>query len=793
MDNLDSSTTLTKQDFEAGLKEGEKNNEVKNSLDQKVEHILLDSKKEEDIIFYHYGKNNLIKANFGDKENITQFPFFEYDMDIDDDKLYLDEKEIENIKTYHVLNVLKPKVEIYLSYKDIGFNCTFMRNIYSYAEEIGFENTIGYLLPLIQDLYYHKNRTTNILMAFLDTFEKLLIYLRQYDSDHSIMLNKLLPILSQILMNKKDFGLLGKTIHALEFLIDNITLDECLNNVVPFLIEMANSEKNVIAQTISIQIFSDKASLLGGEIIELYVLPMFESFSENINENIRLYCIKYMLPLFENIDYNIIQTKFIKIYNNFSKDKSSEIRKLSCNMLPSICKTILNNNNNYDKEKNIKKEELISNNLLQIFFAFTEDAGNEIQNCALSVFGEFIYYLDNDTIISNPKLIEYYINKIKSLFNSFKNNSKIIYKACYSFPCVLLTYCKKINDENEKTKNWNQLKQVYFKFIKSKDFKIKNSIASSLGEVSSILDEKIVQTELSPLITDMYNNNNDTIKNVIIRVIPKHLMYIKDEKRKSEFLVIYKRGFHNIKNIKKWRDKLNYLRGIKKMGGFFENNVVFDDLVSMIIQLCFDPHNVIRIKSAKILSIYLLNFLLLDNKINDNNNNSENNGNSSMNKRDVDFRQNAIIILKNFATCGHYHYRQLFIYLCKRIITNEKIFKEYAYDLFNDLSYDKIINVRYTLSSFLNIIWNKNKKEYEWIKKDEEILEIIYRLKNDKDDEVKKCLEKVEINADNLKDKDKALKVKEVNKAFISEFQDFKKMFNYVPFLGKSWIKKNKK
>ena len=47
-------------------------------------------------------------------------------MDIEDDKIYLDEKEIENIKNYLVLNVLIPKIETYLSYKDIDFNCTFM-------------------------------------------------------------------------------------------------------------------------------------------------------------------------------------------------------------------------------------------------------------------------------------------------------------------------------------------------------------------------------------------------------------------------------------------------------------------------------------------------------------------------------------------------------------------------------------------------------------------------------------------------------------------------------------------
>ena len=115
----------------------------KNSLVQKVEHILLVCKKVEDIIFYHYEKSNLIKFEYDIKHNNPHFSFLEYDMDIEEDKIYLDEKEIENIKNNLVLNVLIPKIETYLSYKDIYFNCTFMWNIYSYEEEIGFDNTIG--------------------------------------------------------------------------------------------------------------------------------------------------------------------------------------------------------------------------------------------------------------------------------------------------------------------------------------------------------------------------------------------------------------------------------------------------------------------------------------------------------------------------------------------------------------------------------------------------------------------------------------------------------------------------
>ena len=768
------------------------NNSDNSMLDKEVENILLDSKKEEDIIFYHYGKNNLIKLEIGDKNSSNQFAFFEYDMCTEDDNLVLDEKEIENIKAFHLLNVLKPKVELYLSYKNIEFNCTFMRNIYSYAEEIGFENTIGYLLPLLQDLSYQKNKAINLLMAFLDTFEKLLIYFRQYDTDHSIILNKLLPIISQILTTKKEKNLLNKAAKALLFLIDNITMEECLNNVIPILIEMANTEKNEIGQITSIQIFSEKASFLGGEIIELYVLPMFESFSENINDNLREYCIKYMIPLFENINYNIIETKFVKIYKNFSKDRSLLIRRISCNMLPLVCKTILNNKNEYNKDKNIKKEELISNNILNIFFSFTEDSEPEIQINALGIFGEFISYLDNDTIISNQKLINFYLDKINDLFDLVKSlriDSTPLYKACNSFPSILLTYCKKINDKEKIDSNWTLLKPIYIKFIRSKEYKIKTSIASSFGKISSILDSNIVEKELTPIILDMYKNNGIDIKNIIIKIIPEHIIHIKNKKEKSNILGIYKEGFNRIKLTRKWRYKLNLIFGIQKMAHEFEYEVIFDVFVGMLIQMCFDPYYTIRKESIFVLSYLLIYFLQ---KI-ENFNSEKMENDSSLDKDNFDYKEckkKIIIILNNFATCRNYQYRQLFIILCTRIMIDKIIFSNYAFNLLNDLSYDKVVNVRISLGIFIDKIWNNEQEEYGWIKNDKRILEIIFRLKNDKENDVKKSVEKIQINEDVIENKDEALKIIEVNNKFTNEFQEFKKIFNLEVYLGKKWLPK---
>ena len=119
----------------------------------------------------------------------------------------------------------------------------------------------------------------------------------------------------------------------------------------------------------------------------------------------------------------------------------------------------MNNNNNYNPEESIKKEELISKNILEIFYSFTKDV--DMKNNALSTFGEFIPYLNEETIIKNENLLNFYIEQLKKTFKNKYIDSKTIFDACYSFPSVLLSYYSKIKDDQIKNKNWSLLKPLY--------------------------------------------------------------------------------------------------------------------------------------------------------------------------------------------------------------------------------------------------------------------------------------------------------------------------------------------
>ena len=698
----------------------------------------------EDIIFVHSynGIKKLEKPN--KKVTPILMTFIEYD-DLNQE-LVLDEKEMEGIKTEQLLNILRPKIEKYITYKDTEFNCTFMKNLYSYAEEIGFDNTIGCLFPLIQELTFKKDIKDKIIYSFFEGLDNFLKYLIKYDTDHQIILQKILPILDELLNNKKDTKMINMAIDSLKQIISLMTKEEIHSDLIPLIIGLSNNENNLNAKKLSLRIFNENAKILGNELIELYVIPQLESISEDRNEDLRRCCINNMLNICENVSYNVLKTKMIRIYQTLSYDDCATIRQKCCEMLPAICK--------------ISRSELVSQYLLPIYFLLTNDPEDSIKNTALGIFGEFIFYLQREDIKLHTGLLQFYIDQIMSLYECKKTITNIpsLYKCAYSFPSVLLAYYRKVSN-----KKWNDLKTVYLKFVNDKDPKIKKTIAYSFGEIAKILDPKISETEIGPLIVTMYNEESQEIKNIIISILPEYLYSINDKKTKLSFIDLFEKALKNTINSKKWREKINFLKTIGRLINIYDNDTMFNKIFFMCIQLCFDNVSKVRVKAGKNLSKLLLQFLSSDDQ----------------------FKIKALVIIRMFATCINFRFRQLFIHMCKKLIEDENLFMEMTYELFEDLSYDNIINVRITLGNFLNKAWNKKQAPFRWIKTNKKMLEIIYRLKNDKFNDVINTLKDISIEDIkkelNYDDYNKIMIQKNVNESFDNKCEDMKVLLGFIP------------
>jgi hypothetical protein len=72
--------------------------------------------------------------------------------------------------------------------------------------------------------------------------------------------------------------------------------------------------------------------------------------------------------------------------------------------------------------------------------------------------------------------------------------------------------------------------------------------------------------------------------------------------------------------------------------------------------------------------------------------------------------------------------------MCKHLFESEELYKNYIAPLLLDLAYDKIVNVRISLSKFIEKIIKKNK--FEYLKNDETMRKIVTILRKDTNNEV---------------------------------------------------------
>ena len=162
----------------------------------------------------------------------------------------------------------------------------------------------------------------------------------------------------------------------------------------------------------------------------------------------------------------------------------------------------------------------------------------------------------------------------------------------------------------------------------------------------------------------------------------------------------------------KWRKRLAYSKIIGKFHNTYSDTIIYKRVFPIAINFCFDDVHTIREKSAGHNSRILLQ--LLTGK--------------------EDYKKKTYTIVKSFAQSINFSYRQLFILMCKHLFESEELYKNYIAPLLLDLAYDKIINVRISLSKFIEKIIKKNK--FNYLKNDETMRKIVTILRKDTNNEV---------------------------------------------------------
>ena len=585
------------------------------------------------------------------------------------------------------------------SYNSLDNNqkITFVENIPFHIKQIGLEETIDLILPIILNIHKEK---TEILERFLNVFNNVVNEINKFgDEGYIILRDKIIDVLSIIFQNRKEENILDLNSKALVYLTRFIKDEDRGPKILTIVIMMAHDDDNEKIRVLSTKLFNDLALIIGQELLELYVVPQVASFADDQGCNVRKAVTGNFLNICKGVSKNCFINRLLPVYQKLSKDSLWTIRKVAVSILPELTK--------------LCDSETIKKVLLEIFKDFSQDTKSFVRNSAVEIFGQFIALLDKNDIKQYEELLDFYVNTIQEFANSNKKDDiTILQKCAFNFPAVLMTYG---------VESWEKLKLCFSKMAEQKDENIRLPLASSLGEIAKILGSDLTESDLLEFVDKFYKNSGE-IKMKILGVLPDIIRNISSNK-KNQYLENIKIMIGNRDD--KWRKRLTYSKIIGKFNNTYSDSIIYKRVFPIAINFCFDDVNQVRIKSAGHNSRLILQLI---------------SGNT-------EYRDKTLEIITSFARSINYAYRQLFILMCKHIFENKDVWEKDIAPLLLDLAYDKIINVRISLAKFINKVITKNK--FDYLKNDDTIKKIVSILKKDKD-EVSCIIEKLDIEIINV-------------------------------------------
>ena len=602
---------------------------------------------------------------------------------------------LNSMSNSELVKTLKNKTKNYNTYDNYQ-KITFVENIPFHIKQIGLEETVDLILPIILNI--HKEGE-EVLERFLNVFNAFVDEINKFgDEGYVILRDKIIDILSIIFQNRKEDNILDLNSKALVYLTKFIKDEDRGPKVLTIVIMMAHDDDNEKIRVLSTKLFNNLALIIGQELLELYVVPQVASFADDQACNVRKAVTGNFLNICKGVSKNCFINRLLPVYQKLSKDSLWTIRKVAVSILPELTK--------------LCDSDTISKILLEIFKDFSQDTKSFVRNSAVEIFGQFIALLDKNDIKQYEELLDFYVNTIQEFANSNKKDDiTILQKCAFNFPAVLMTYG---------VESWEKLKLCFSKMAEQKDENIRLPLASSLGEIAKILGSDLTESDLLEFVDKFYKNSGE-IKMKILGILPDIIRNLSSNK-KNQYL-------ENIKIMigrdDKWRKRLTYSKIIGKFNNTYSDSIIYKRVFPIAINFCFDDVNQVRIKSAGHNSRLILQLI---------------SGNT-------EYRNKTLEIITSFARSINYAYRQLFILMCKHIFENKDVWEKDIAPLLLDLAYDQIINVRISLAKFINKIITKNK--FNYLKNDDTIKKIVSILKKD-NIEVSSIIEKLDIEIVNV-------------------------------------------
>lgn len=116
-----------------------------------------------------------------------------------------------------------------------------------------------------------------------------------------------------------------------------------------------------------------------------------------------------------------------------------------------------------------------------------------------------------------------------------------------------------------------------------KEYRVRKSIASSIGEVSKIIGPGLTESDLLPIFDRLFREEAE-IQNVLLKIMPAFLKTLSNSKRR-----LYLDKLKKLLNPReKWRTRKEFSRITGQYDSVFEEEVSYKQIVPICISFCLD-------------------------------------------------------------------------------------------------------------------------------------------------------------------------------------------------------------
>ena len=114
-----------------------------------------------------------------------------------------------------------------------------------------------------------------------------------------------------------------------------------------------------------------------------------------------------------------------------------------------------------------------------------------------------------------------------------------------------------------------------------KDYRVKKSIASSIGEISKIIGKENTQEDLLGIVEKLYKEEGE-IRNIIMKNAPMILRNLE-----NNYKLTYLEKLRRFLNIKeKWRTRFEYAKIIASFNYVFDDDITYKQIFPISLNFC---------------------------------------------------------------------------------------------------------------------------------------------------------------------------------------------------------------